>query len=158
MKKLLHSWWYSKDNRLFKALRGKLSFEQILHFMSFRQQLMIISFGAFSIVGVFAFITAVASSNGYAFGINTCCGSMEPEIKNGCVTISEKISKDSEEITIGDIATYYSPEHKSFIQHRVIAECTDGGLLFKGDNNEVADGCVERSLVIQKLVGKICVV
>ncbi|MDD1677505.1 MAG: signal peptidase I, partial [Methanomicrobiales archaeon] len=66
-------------------------------------------------------------------------GSMEPAMHTGGVIISRPVPE--QEIRVGDIITFASPQGNGFISHRVTAIETASPLVVhtKGDANEDAD-------------------
>jgi len=66
-------------------------------------------------------------------------GSMDPTLKVGSVVATQPV--DPEGIAVGDIVSYYSPDHQKLMVHRVIERSTDGQLYFgtQGDANGSPD-------------------
>lgn len=67
-------------------------------------------------------------------------GSMAPTIPKGSIVVLRPISADK--VTIGDIITFYPPDHSQLVTHRVvaIADTADGpAFVTKGDANPLPD-------------------
>jgi signal peptidase I len=79
-------------------------------------------------------------------------GSMEPALKVGGVVITHPVEAD--EISVGDIITFYSPQTEKLTSHRVTA--IQGGsslyLQTKGDANENVDAV---AVPVENVVGKV---
>lgn len=62
--------------------------------------------------------------------------SMEPTIMSHSFIVAKTV--DADDVQPGDIVTYYRMDDKKVICHRIIAK-TEGGFIFKGDNNQKED-------------------
>jgi signal peptidase len=80
-------------------------------------------------------------------------GSMEPALKVGGVVIT--CPAEADEISAGDIITYYSPQTENLTCHRVMAIQGGSSLYFqtKGDANEDVDAVV---VPVENVVGRVC--
>lgn len=67
-------------------------------------------------------------------------GSMEPTIAKGSIVVLRPISADK--VAVGDIITFYPPDHQQLVTHRVvdIADTTEGpAFVTQGDANPLPD-------------------
>lgn len=101
-----------------------------------------------------AFIVAWVFYQGLALALDTpmpvvsvVSNSMEPILHRGDLLLV----KGYGEYDAGDIAIYQSPAVKFTIVHRII-EKTDGGFVFKGDNNPAPDKLAVKK---EQIVGKV---
>ena len=80
-------------------------------------------------------------------------GSMEPALKVGGVVITRPV--EAEEISVGDIITFYSPQTGKPTSHRVMAIQSGSSRYFqtKGDVNEDVDTV---AVPMENVVGKVC--
>jgi signal peptidase len=80
-------------------------------------------------------------------------GSMEPALRVGSVVITGPVKAD--EISVGDIVTFYDPETKNLTSHRVTAVHGSPSLFFqtKGDANEDIDMV---AVPAANVVGRVC--
>lgn len=73
--------------------------------------------------------------------------SMEPTIMTGQFVLAKEVNAD--DCTVGDIATY--KRGNITVTHRIINE-TDDQFEFKGDNNDLSDGYIDKDLIMYKIV------
>jgi len=80
-------------------------------------------------------------------------GSMEPALKVGGVVITRPAEAD--EISVGDIITFYYPETKKLTSHRLVAIQGGSSMYFqtRGDANEDIDAA---AVPVENVVGKVC--
>ena len=80
-------------------------------------------------------------------------GSMEPSLKVGGVVITSPAKAD--EISAGDIISFYSPLTEKLTCHRVMAIQGGSSLYFqtKGDANEEVDAV---AVPVENVVGRVC--
>jgi signal peptidase len=80
-------------------------------------------------------------------------GSMKPALKVGSMVITRPV--ETQDISVGDIITYYSPLNEELTSHRVIGVETGSSLGFrtKGDANEEPDDLI---VPAENVVGIIC--
>ena len=83
-----------------------------------------------------------------SFAHTTCCGSMYPAIHNGDYEIMTDIIGQN---LVGHIVVYQAPWCNCTPMHRVIAQ--NGNMIeIKGDNNSIADGWFNRSVVKDEVI------
>jgi signal peptidase len=81
-------------------------------------------------------------------------GSMEPALKVGSMVITRPVN--TEDVSVGDIITFYSPLDKEMTCHRVVGVETEPMLGFRtqGDANEEADTFM---VPAEYVLGTVCV-
>lgn len=71
-------------------------------------------------------------------------GSMEPTIKTGGLALTKRVD-DIDDIAVGDIITFHTNDNNGTnvnVTHRIVDITSYGGIVTKGDNNDVADSQV----------------
>lgn len=77
--------------------------------------------------------------------------SMEPSIKRGNIIIGRKVD-DTLELEVGDVCTYIPKGESYTVTHRIIDK-NNCGFMFKGDNNDQADGdIVKKDQIKYKII------
>ncbi len=100
---------------------------------------------------VVAFILVTTVFLGWQFK-TVLSGSMDPTLRVGGVVVTQPV--DPEAIKVGDIISYYSPDHQKLMVHRVIEKRPGGQLGFstQGDANADPD---PHPIPAQNVVGKV---